>query len=313
MCTIIRIQGGFQASPPDFLREYYMKCATTIQEQIQLLKKRGMIIEDEGKARDVLLDIGYYRLGFYWFPFEKSYPAKERRTHHFKKGASFKKAVDLYYFDSELRSLLSPYLHRIEINLRTFVIYTVSNRYKTEPTWFADSRIVKQEFINNLPDTYATIKRNSVISLHHSRHINDIYAPAWKTLEYMTFGDILMLIQSLKDENLQAEIANHYGLRNLKIFFRFMNTVRVARNLCAHGHNMYDLSLQVSIRRGPIKYPVTGDMTHNICGVLLVVFYFLSYISPNREKELRGRLKSLILSQEYRNLQDVIGFILDVL
>ena len=30
-----------------------------------------MIINDVEKAKEVLLDVGYYRLGFYWFPFEK--------------------------------------------------------------------------------------------------------------------------------------------------------------------------------------------------------------------------------------------------
>ena len=50
--------------------------ATTIDEQIKLLKDRGMNIEDEVKARENLMDIGYFRLGFYWFPFEKTYPRK---------------------------------------------------------------------------------------------------------------------------------------------------------------------------------------------------------------------------------------------
>ena len=36
--------------------------ATTIEEQIVLLKNRGMEIEDEKKAAECLLDIGYFRL-----------------------------------------------------------------------------------------------------------------------------------------------------------------------------------------------------------------------------------------------------------
>ena len=46
----------------------YIKTATTIDEQIAKLRKRGLTISDEGKAREILSDIGYYRLGFYWFP-----------------------------------------------------------------------------------------------------------------------------------------------------------------------------------------------------------------------------------------------------
>lgn len=53
---------------------YITKPATTIDEQLDLLKTRGLAIQDEDKAREILLDIGYYRLGFYLFPFEKSYP-----------------------------------------------------------------------------------------------------------------------------------------------------------------------------------------------------------------------------------------------
>jgi abortive infection bacteriophage resistance protein len=46
-----------------------IKTATTLDEQIQLLKKRGLDIQDDEKAKECLLDIGYYRLGAYLFPF----------------------------------------------------------------------------------------------------------------------------------------------------------------------------------------------------------------------------------------------------
>ena len=48
------------------------KKVKTIEEQIEILKTRGMIFEDEKKAKEILRDIGYYRLGFYWFYFQKS-------------------------------------------------------------------------------------------------------------------------------------------------------------------------------------------------------------------------------------------------
>lgn len=57
------------------------KLATTIDKQIELLSSRGMTFKDEAKARENLLDIGYYRLGFYWFPFEKTFPRKDKRDH----------------------------------------------------------------------------------------------------------------------------------------------------------------------------------------------------------------------------------------
>ena len=54
----------------------FMKYATTLDEQVEKLKNRGLVINDEEKAKEVLLDIGYYRFGAYLFPFEKKYPNK---------------------------------------------------------------------------------------------------------------------------------------------------------------------------------------------------------------------------------------------
>ena len=39
--------------------------AISIDAQIQLLRSRGMIINNDGKAKEVLLDVSYFRLGFY--------------------------------------------------------------------------------------------------------------------------------------------------------------------------------------------------------------------------------------------------------
>lgn len=58
--------------------------ATTIDQQIERLEKRGMVFDlPLKKIKEVLLDIGYYRLGFYWNPFEID------NEHNFKKDTKF--------------------------------------------------------------------------------------------------------------------------------------------------------------------------------------------------------------------------------
>jgi len=116
--------------------------ATDIEEQIELLKSRGMSFEDLEieKAKELLLDIGYYRLGFYWHYFEID------DNHNFDKDSSLSNAIKLYYLDVDLRNILSKYLYRIEVNFRTKVVYYVSNKFKNSPTWFIDSKIVEDEF-----------------------------------------------------------------------------------------------------------------------------------------------------------------------
>lgn len=119
------------------------KRATTIEKQIQLLKERGMVICDEEKAKEVLLDIGFYRLGFYSFPFEKNFPSLENRDHQLQEGTTFEDVLSLYYFDNDLRYILTSYLNRIEVNFRTYLTYTVSNFYFHSPTWFVNPAIVQ--------------------------------------------------------------------------------------------------------------------------------------------------------------------------
>lgn len=102
------------------------KQATTVDEQLDLLKSRGLTVINEDKAREILTDIGYYRLGFYLFPFEKTYPSLSNRTHKYIDGATFEDAVNLYYFDFDLRLMLMRYLIRIEIAFRTSLIYNLS-------------------------------------------------------------------------------------------------------------------------------------------------------------------------------------------
>lgn len=48
----------------------YSKAATTIEEQIVKLQKRGLIIADESVAKHFLLNVGYYRLAGYWWPMQ---------------------------------------------------------------------------------------------------------------------------------------------------------------------------------------------------------------------------------------------------
>ena len=290
-----------------------MKSATNINEQLKLLKTRGMVIEDEAKAKEILLDIGYYRLGFYWFHMEKSYPSKKNRQHIFKHGASFKSATDLYYADFRIRNILLPYLSRIEVNLRTYVIYHISNHFIANPTWFSDEAVMSRDFISSLPEKYTSIKKNDTIRFHHHKYPNDKYAPAWKTLEYMTLGDIIMVIKNLSSINLQKDIAQHFGITNLDVFYSYMDTIRVVRNFCAHGHSIFDIRLNKSIKAGALKDSMTNEMHHNICGVLLVMFYLLDKISSNRCNELKNQLKDEILSQENVVINPILSFILTVL
>lgn len=279
-----------------------IKRATTIAEQLTLLADRGVVITDRDKAQEILLDVGYYRMGFYLFPFERTYPnLGKKRKHRYVQGASFEHAVALYYFDADLRNVLMKYLNRIEISFRTYLTYVVSNKYRHSPTWFVDANVVSADYVKGFDSEVYTAKfrRTPVIRRHHQKYINDKYAPAWKTLEYMTLGGTLALYEHLKDIEVKRIISGHFGIRDVRVFENYMNVIRIARNTCAHGGVLFDLSLPQSIANGP-SLSFRGSEKHNLKGVMTVIGFVLRQISENRWVEMNDRI-SVILKKTCLN------------
>lgn len=285
-----------------------MKYATTIDEQIKKLKDRGLIISDEEKAKEVLLDIGYYRFGSYLFPFELTYPSKTDRTHKLKNPTFFEDALDLYYFDSDLRLLLLKYITRIEINLRTFITYYVSNVYKENPLWYIDNTVMDEEFADTFDTSIYTeqFKRHPVIADHHKKYPDEVYAPAWKTLEHMTFGAIFQLFLSIKDKEIQSAISRHYNVDKLTIFISYFNAIRYLRNQCAHGDVLFDMKLPTPMKSGPAG-KFTSFTNSNIIGAIEVVKYFLRQISIHRHSEFCKRLDLLLDNVENDTIAEVLN------
>ena len=259
-----------------------MKQATSITQQIALLRQRGVTIDDEEKAKENLLDIGYYRLGYYFFPFEMSYPSLRRRNHQMKAGTKFSDAVVLYYFDFDVRNILMKYISRIEVAFRTYIIYTLSNKYSTAPCWFVDNTIVSQDFVDSFDRScYDSIKLNPTIRRHHRRYPSDKYAPAWKTMEHMTLGSILALYNSLKAVPDKRSISQKFGINQTAVFENYMETIRCIRNICAHGAVLYDAKLFHEVKRGPADH-VSADEKYRLGAAIKIIAYMIGTISCNR-------------------------------
>lgn len=267
--------------------------ATTLDQQIVLLRNRGVIITNEEKAKECLLDIGYYRLCSYLFPFEKTYPKYNNRTHEVVEGTQLRDAVALYYFDFDLRIILIRYITRIEVAIRTYITYSLSNKYAYSPTWFVDPLVMTSSYIKNFDEVYDSIKAKSVIKRHHKKYINDRYAPAWKTLEFMTFGNVEQLYINLKNPADKLDICRYFGINQTAIFENYLNTVRILRNACAHGSVLFDIRLPMSIKNGPAGRlaRINGN---NLCGALSVVEFFLERISINRLGDMRMEISDAL-------------------
>lgn len=291
------------------------KSATTIEQQIEILRSRGMIISDDEKAKEVLSDIGYYRLCFYTFPFEKSYPNLNNRTHEFIDGTKFEDIVALYYFDFDLRKILVPYLTRIEVAFRTAMTYYLSNKYLSDPRWFVNKSVVNPDYVRTFRrEVYKELLRTCpTLQRHHKKYPNDRYAPAWKTIEMMMFGKVVYLYKDLIWNDDQRLISKRFNINQASTFLSYIDTTRMVRNACAHGLVLFDYRLPMAISKGPIG-ALVGEERHNLSGMLKVITYLLGQVSENRVIDMQHEIEQAkqILQEKslfaYKKMQKIAGF-----
>ena len=220
----------------------YNKAKITIAAQIQLLKQRGLIIEDEAEAEHFLNNVSYYRLAGYWWPFQQ-----DKINHVFKPDSFFRDVVSLYEFDRKLRLLLFKVIERIEISLRSKLIYHLSHEFN--PWWFQQTEL----FINirELATTLALLdeeinrSRETFIKDHRKKYKEDgRFPPAWKSLELTSFGALSKLYGNLKHTCKSKDIiAAEFGTVNHVYLPSWLQSITQIRNHCAHHNRLWNRNL----------------------------------------------------------------------
>ncbi len=105
----------------------FQKPATSIHDQIEILKKRGMVIDDDKYAEHYLNFISYYRLQAYWKLFRVS--TKKYGDILFKDGTTIEDVIKLYFFDRDLRLVVLDAIELVEIALRTIWTNHLAMKY----------------------------------------------------------------------------------------------------------------------------------------------------------------------------------------
>lgn len=93
-----------------------VKSYKTYDEQVDLLLRRGMLIEDRAAAAKTLAWVNYCRLSGYWYPFRVQ--REHGRGDEFYLGTTFGDGVALYEFDAKLRAATFEALVPIELAVR---------------------------------------------------------------------------------------------------------------------------------------------------------------------------------------------------
>jgi abortive infection bacteriophage resistance protein len=225
----------------------FSKTAFTIKEQITQLQERGLEIPNTVLAEKYLANISYYRLGEYWYVMQN-----DKKNHVFKPNSKFKDVVALYNFDAELRLLLFDIIEKIEISVRTKLIYHLS--HEIDPWWFQNFELFTDSLAltKTLSNLHEELVRSKDVTIknHFKKHKHDKrFPPAWKSLEQTSFGALSKLYGNLKPTVVSKDtIAEELGAVNHTYLPSWLQSIAQIRNYCAHHSRLWNRNLPGTVK-----------------------------------------------------------------
>lgn len=219
----------------------------TLDEQIEILKERGLVINDIDKTAKLLLRENYFFINGYRHIFLKNY-----KENNFIKGTRFEELYAVFQFDRSFRNILFKNLLIVENNLKSIIAYTLSKKYGIKekeylkPSNFSqDSKKIRQvnDVLNKIRRQIKLNGRQHSATLHYLSNYG--YVPLWILVKLLSFGMINELYSILKPED-KLLIAEYYNLdvETLGIYIGLLSNYR---NLCAHEDIVYDHRTQKEI------------------------------------------------------------------
>ena len=257
------------------------------------------------------------------FPYRKNVGGKI--IDKFRYGTTWKNIYDLYVFDRKLRLLVFDAIEKIEVSIRTNMVYTLSHKYGSH--WQDDESIYKPERTITLQDSTAkTISIFKEIQDHISEqlsnnqaelfieHYRDTYddpvnPPSWMCVEVMYFNHLSRICSNLAERNDIVNIAKPFGLPP-KEFVSWLHTINYVRNICAHHSRLWNRDLKIepallSFSKTKVWLDKPEEQKREkIYYFLCMLNYLLQSVNPN--SSFTQRLKDLLT--EYKPKISAMGF-----
>jgi abortive infection bacteriophage resistance protein len=225
----------------------YEKMPLSAEELVGRLSERGMDVGNHAWATNVLESINYYRLAGYWHDLIVDKSEEEQK---FKPGTTLEKVLEIYYFDSELRGLLSKSLELFELSLRVGLTSSLALKYnssfphldrtlyKDDAQWEATHRKLERQYKGS----------REKFARHFKKEHNDlVLPPIWATVELATFGNLRFLYQNLKERKDRTAISKGFHLDE-GVFRSICEHLEGVRNICAHHHRIWNRSITKSAK-----------------------------------------------------------------
>ncbi|MFA6402890.1 MAG: Abi family protein [Salinivirgaceae bacterium] len=260
----------------------YNKPPISFQNQIAKLKSRGLNFDNEANAILCLSNISYYRLRAYTYPFQDNCDP----NHPFNIQVTFEEIIELYKFDRKLCQLVFESLEKIEIAIRTQIIYQwalihgshwqINPALYRDPVRFATQIATLQNEIGRSHETFIEHYKNKYTSPNEP--------PSWMSLEVSSFGLISQLFSNLKKSPEKINVARHFGLNDISILENWLHCFSNIRNICAHHGRLWNrrFTTHIKIPTNPQNPFITNTRIYpyKLYAAICCMQYMLNSIVP---------------------------------
>ncbi|WP_445446211.1 Abi family protein [Corynebacterium durum] len=252
----------------------------TYTEQVELLRTRGMRIDNQDGAEHLLAQLNYYRLSGYWYPMRRFTPDTGVALDEFIKGASFDLVVSLYEFDEQLRHNVFIELDRIEMAIRAMLGYELGS---VDPLVYLDSTRLgalarqRRKDGRSVHDVWLEKYKTSVESSKEDfvQHHNTKYGgemPIWAAVEIMDWG-MLSYLYGMSPTIVRDHISRQCALSAPQLE-SWLKSLNIVRNYAAHHARMFNhvYDIKPKLNDDPRLTPVARKMNRTF-GQLTLIQY----------------------------------------
>lgn len=274
----------------------YEKPALTYEEQAKRLMDRGLVAEHSELVRR-LEAVSYYRLTGYLYPFRRG------ECDLFKEGTTLETVWSRYCFDRRLRVLTLDAIERIEVSLRTKVVYFFAHRHG--PFGHLDEanlpKLKVREYLEWRTGLEEETRRSKEVFKKHffEKYTAHRNLPLWMVAELMTMGSLLTFFNGIEPE-LKRRVGEVYGLPD-EVALSWLRSLNAVRNTCAHHGRFWnrELGYPPLLPKKDPDWQGDNKLKQNRCGVILMICrYMLQRISPTS----RWRKRVEALFEEYSEI-----------
>lgn len=228
------------------------KIFKTLDEQIEILKRKGLVISDEETAREILFRENYFFVSGYRHLFMTKKTGK-----NYLPGTRFEELYATFVFDRTIRNIFFKNILIVENNIKSIMSYQLSKKYGFKEKDYLNIQNFSQDNLDSrrVYDVLNKVKRQIRVNGHkHSatmHYMNNYgYIPLWILVKVLSFGIMAEFYGILKDED-QVNISNFYGI-SAETLLIYLTLLSNFRNVCAHEDILYDHKTQRDLPNSPI-------------------------------------------------------------